>query len=374
MYSKYEYDDFHFMARALVLAKQGLFTTEPNPRVGCVIVNNGKIVGEGFHRKAGTDHAEKIAIQNAGHNAKGATAYVTLEPCCHHGKTPPCTNLIIEAGISRVVAAMEDPNPKVKGKGFEQLKEAGIEVTLGPMGSEARELNCGFVSRMERNLPFIRLKLATSLDGKTAMASGESKWITCEESREDVQRLRARSSAIITGINTVLYDNPSLSVRSPISDAKIMEDETYQPLKVILDSNARIPLDSKILNLPGKKILAVKEDISQKALRNLIDLDVTILKLSYNSSGLNIESLLKNLSKMEQNEVLFECGSSLAGSIIKQRLVDELVVYMAPNIMGNEGKDAFSLPNIDKIADRIDLQLKDFRIIGEDMKFLYTLK
>ncbi len=374
MLLKTDNQDYQFMARALELAKKGLYTTKPNPRVGCVIVNNGKIIGEGFHKKAGTEHAEKIAILEAGEKAKGATAYVTLEPCCHEGKTPPCTDLLIKAGISSVIAAMEDPNPQVKGNGFKQLEKAGIKVFLGPLEDQARALNCGFISRMKNQRPYVRLKLAMSIDGKTAMSNGESKWITCEESRLDAQKLRARSSAVITGINTVLFDNPSLNIRPPVLKTSQIDDENIQPLRVILDSDARVPLASRILTLPGKKLVAVGENADQKKIESLKQSDVNVIHLPTASLGLDLKVLLNVLAEMEQNEILFECGSTLAGSAVQEGIVDEMIVYKSSSIMGNNGKDSFFLPELEKISDKFNLNLKDVRMIGEDMKLFYTFQ
>jgi len=358
--------DHGFMARAVRLAWKGLYTTDPNPRVGCVLVNKGEIVGEGWHRKAGEPHAERIAIANAGQRARGATAYVTLEPCCHHGRTAPCTEGLLEAGISRVIAAMRDPNPRVAGKGLEMLAEQGVAVASGLLRSEAERLNPGFIKRMTTGLPWVRCKLAMSLDGRTAMASGESAWITGEDARRDVQRLRARSSAVVTGIGTVLADDPSLNVR--LSPEQLPGVETgdclRQPLRVVMDSGLRIPEEAKLLFLDGSVQIFHSHGDVKKAAR-LSDAGVTLTRLK---EGLDLLGVLQVLGKQEINEVLIEAGPTLAGAAVQAGIVDELVIYIAPHLMGHQARGLFYLPGLEKMADRIGVQIQDIRSVGADIR------
>jgi len=358
--------DHGFMARAVRLAWKGLYTTDPNPRVGCVLVNKGEIVGEGWHRKAGEPHAERIAIANAGQRARGATAYVTLEPCCHHGRTAPCTEGLLEAGISRVIAAMRDPNPRVAGKGLEMLAEQGVAVASGLLRSEAERLNPGFIKRMTTGLPWVRCKLAMSLDGRTAMASGESAWITGEDARRDVQRLRARSSAVVTGIGTVLADDPSLNVR--LSPEQLPGVETAdclrQPLRVVMDSGLRIPEEAKLLSLDGSVQIFHSHGDVKKAAR-LSDAGVTLTRLK---EGLDLLGVLQVLGKQEINEVLIEAGPTLAGSAVQERVVDEMLIYIAPHLMGHRARGLFYLPGLEKMADRIGVQIQDIRSVGADIR------
>ncbi len=358
--------DHELMAHAIKLARKGLYTADPNPRVGCVLANNGEIVGEGWHRKAGQPHAERLAIADAGDKARGATAYVTLEPCCHHGKTPPCTEALLEAGISCVIAAMDDPNPLVAGKGLEILAEQGVEVASGLLQSDAEQLNPGFIRRMATRLPWVRCKLAMSLDGRTAMASGESAWITGEDARRDVQRLRARSSAILTGIGTVLADNPSLNVRLPAEVLPGVEaaDDLRQPLRVVLDSGLRIPEDAKLLSLDGPVQIFHSHGDARKAAR-LGDVGVAVMQLE---GGLDLPGVMRILGEQEINEVLIEAGPTLAGAAVQAGIVDELVIYMAPHLMGHQARGLFHLPGLEKMADRVGLQILDIRQVGEDFR------
>lgn len=357
-----------WMARAIRLARLGLYTTDPNPRVGCVIVRNGELVAEGWHRKAGEPHAEKIALANAGNRAAGATAYVTLEPCCHHGRTPPCSDALIAAGVERVVVAMRDPNPLVAGKGLEQLRSAGIDVVTGVLESEAAKLNPGFIKRMSRGLPYVRCKLAMSLDGRTAMASGESKWITSEASRRDVHRLRARSSAIVTGIGTVLADNPALTVRLP-ADALLgvtSEMEILQPLRVVLDTRLSIPPDAGILGQSGETIIVTTSD-DEAAAEALLAAGATVLRQDH-SDEIDLEAVLVHLAETGVNEVLIESGATLAGAAMSAGLVDELVLYLAPHLMGDAARGLLHLPGIGTMAERIELTMTDLRQIGPDIR------
>ncbi len=354
-------EDHQFMARAIRLARRGFYTTDPNPRVGCVLVKDGIIVGEGFHMRAGEPHAERNALAMAGAKARGATAYVTLEPCCHHGRTPPCCDALIEAGISRVVAAMQDPNPKVAGEGKRLLELAGINVEIGLMEADARALNPGFIKRQLEGLPFVRCKLAMSLDGRTAMASGESKWITGPEARQDVHRLRARSSAIITGVDTVLADDPSMNVR--LDDAI----EVRQPLRVVLDSSLRMPLKAKML-LPGEIIVVCCPDADMDKQARLEQDGVEVVRMERCAERVDLNAVLQLLAEREVNEVLVESGAVLAGAFMTASLVDELVVYIAPHLMGAGARGLLELPGLERMQDRLDLNIVDVRKIGKDIR------
>lgn len=353
-----------FMARAINLAKQGLYSTDPNPRVGCVIVKDGQIIGEGFHRKAGDGHAEVNALLQAGDGANGATAYVTLEPCSHFGRTPPCCDGLIKAGVRSVVCAMVDPNPQVSGAGFAKLMAAGIDVTIGILEDQARALNPGFIKRMQTGMPFVRLKIASSLDGRTAMQSGESQWITGPAARTDVQRLRAQSSAIVTGIESILKDDSSLTVRANelgFDDPEFAEFvAARQPLRVVLDSQGRIPKEANVLKQPGQALVVVKHGVQ---LNNGCD----VLALDCDHNGLDLPALLKELAYRNCNEVLVETGATLAGQFVAQGLVDEMLVYMAPCLMGSNARPLLNLP-IENMADKIPLRIVDTRMVGSDMR------
>jgi diaminohydroxyphosphoribosylaminopyrimidine deaminase/5-amino-6-(5-phosphoribosylamino)uracil reductase len=354
--------DVEFMSRALMLARRGLYTTDPNPRVGSILVKDGEIVGEGWHERAGEAHAEINALEQAGDKARGATAYVTLEPCCHTGRTPPCTDALIAAGVSRVVVAMQDPNPLVAG-GLAVLEDAGIKVQSGVLQAQAEALNPGFISRMREKRPYIRVKLAVSLDGKTAMANGESKWITGEAARADVQRLRAQSSAILTGSGTVLSDDPSLNVRDM--------DIGRQPMRVIVDANLSTPETAKILKLEGSTLIATaaeEADLSEM----LVNAGAEIILLPAGSNKVDLPALMQHLAAQEVNEVLVEAGSTLCGSLLESKLVDELVVYMAPHIMGHDARGMFRLPGLENMADRISLNMTDVRAVGKDWRITAT--
>lgn len=367
----FDLKDHEFMAQAIRLARKGLYTTDPNPRVGCVLVNNGEIVGEGWHRKVGEPHAERIAIAHADEQTRGATAYVTLEPCCHQGKTPPCTLGLLEAGVTRVVAAMQDPNPLVAGKGLAMLAEKGVEVASGLLQADAAKLNPGFIKRMSSGLPWVRCKLAMSLDGRTAMASGESAWITGEDARQDVQRLRARSSAVVTGIGTLLADNPSMNVRLAPEDLPGVETADYlrQPLRVVLDTSLRIPENARLLSLQGPIQIFHDHGDEAKAQR-LQDTDVAVAKLK---GGLDLPRVMGELARQEVNEVLIEAGSTLAGAAMQAGIIDELIVYMAPHLMGDQARGLFHLPGLEKMADRIELEIEDIRKVGKDFRMTATL-
>jgi len=355
----YSADDVRHMARALELARRGLYTTDPNPRVGCVLVRDGAVVGEGWHERAGEPHAEIMALRAAAERARGATAYVTLEPCCHHGRTPPCSQALISAGIAHVVAAMPDPNPQVASQGLAELERAGIRVEFGLLQAQAAELNPGFIARMARGRPYVRVKLATSLDGRTALASGESKWITGEAARADVQRLRARSSAILTGIGTVLADDPSLTVRD--------FDIGRQPLRIIVDGHLSMRPDMKMLGLPGKTLVVTAADDTDAA-EPLLNAGAEVMVLSQGAGRVDLPRLMQDLAQREMNEVLVEAGATICGSLLQAGLVDELIVYLAPHLLGNTARGMFNLPELSQMRERIDLELVDVRAVGRDWR------
>jgi diaminohydroxyphosphoribosylaminopyrimidine deaminase/5-amino-6-(5-phosphoribosylamino)uracil reductase len=360
--------DQRHMARAIRLAEKGLYTTHPNPRVGCVLVKDGEVVGEGWHRRAGEPHAERNALAMAGEAARGATAYVTLEPCCHHGRTPPCSDGLIDAGVSRVVAAMQDPNPRVAGQGMAQLAAAGIEVSSGLMQAQAQRLNPGFIKRMQLGRPHVRCKLAMSLDGRTAMASGESKWITGDAARRDVQRLRARSSAIMTGVGTLLADDPSMDVRLTPEELELDEGlTTPQPVRVVLDPDLSTPPDARMLTLPGQTLILCREDDPVKAVA-LETAGAQVISVPADDTGLYLPLVLEELAQQEINEILLECGATLAGAMLAAGLIDELIVYLAPHIMGDGARGLFHLPGLTKMAERYELRIDDIRQLGKDIR------
>ena len=353
--------DYQYMSRALQLARRGLYTTDPNPRVGCLLVKNNEILAEGWHQFAGQPHAEIHALQGAKDSAKDADCYVTLEPCAHSGKTPPCTDALIEAGINRVVAATIDPNPETSGKGLNMLEAAGIKTEIGLMQLQSQALNPGFESRMKLGRPFVRCKLAMSLDGRTAMANGESRWITGEASRKDVQRLRARSSAIMTGVNTVLADNPSLNVRQ-------VDTLGRQPTRIILDTELKTPTTAKLLGLPGDTLIfTTSQDNKRK--NELEDAGAKIIIEQTADRRKFLTSVLKYLTvEREVNEVLLETGATLAGSMLEAGLIDEIIVYIAPVLMGHGARALFQLPAIAAMTERIPLEFSDVRTIGQDFR------
>lgn len=355
--------DHGMMARALQLAEHGLWTTSPNPRVGCVLVRNGEIVGEGWHKKAGEPHAEVHALRAAGERARGATAYVTLEPCSHHGRTPPCAEALIAAGVSRVVAAMTDPNPLVAGQGLAKLRAAGIETASGLLESEAGELNIGFVSRMTRGRPWLRLKVAASLDGKTALNNGVSQWITGPEARQDGHRWRARACAILTGIGTVRDDDPQLTVRGV--------ETGRQPLRVVVDSKLETPLTARILQ-GGPVLVAVAVDDQKRA--NLLHSAGAEVVLLPNASGkVELKDLLEELGRRGINEVHAEAGFKLNGSLLREGLVDELLLYLAPCLIGHAASGMFNLPELTTLDDKLRLKIQDLRQVGADIRVLARL-
>ena len=351
------------MARALQLAELGLFSTMPNPRVGCIIVQNSKIVGEGAHLKAGYAHAEIFALLQAAGQTNGATAYVTLEPCNHTGRTPPCTQALIDAGIAKVIIAMQDPNPLVSGSGVAYLQANGITVQTGLMQAQAEILNPGFISRMTHNKPFVRSKIASGLDGKTALINGQSQWITSEQSRLDVQRWRARSCAILTGIGTVLADDPSMTVRDIPLDK--------QPLRVILDSQLRITPNAKILK-NGHALIAFSCDHEHgdayKKTQKLLAVGAQLIKLPNHAGNVCLKSLFGHLASLQINEVLVEAGETLNGALLSQRLIDELLIFYAPKIMGGAAKNLFTMPELTQMSQAINLDIIDIRQIGVDIR------
>lgn len=355
----YSADDHRYMAQALRLAELGLNSTSPNPRVGCVLVREGQVVGEGWHERAGLPHAEVHALNQAGAAARGATAYVTLEPCSHHGRTPPCAEALMTAGVARVVAAMRDPNPQVAGRGLMQMEAAGISVDCGLLEEAARELNIGFVSRMTRGRPWVRSKAAASLDGKTALANGVSQWITGPAARQDVQAWRARACAILTGVGTVLADDPQLNVRDI--------DTPRQPLRVVLDSQLRTPPDAKILR-GGALIVSAVEDMAK--IQALLDAGADVLALPSATGRVDLELLLQLLAERGVNELMVEAGATLNGALLAAGLVDELVLYLAPMLLGESARGLFALPALEKMDQRTNLVLRDVRQVGNDMRVI----
>ncbi|WP_297206919.1 bifunctional diaminohydroxyphosphoribosylaminopyrimidine deaminase/5-amino-6-(5-phosphoribosylamino)uracil reductase RibD [uncultured Pluralibacter sp.] len=355
-----------YMARALNLAKRGRFTTHPNPRVGCVIVKDGEIVGEGFHLRAGEPHAEVHALRMAGEKARGATAYVTLEPCSHTGRTPPCCEALSRAGVSRVVAAMQDPNPQVAGRGLYHLQQHGIDVSHGLMMNDAEQINKGFLKRMRTGFPYIQVKLGASLDGRTAMASGESQWITSPQARQDVQRLRAESHAILTSSATVLADDPALTVRwdalSPDVQAVYPQENLRQPVRIVIDSHNRVTPEHRIVHQPGETWFArTIEDARQWP-----D-SVRTLSVPEHNGHLDLVVLMMQLGKQQIDSVWVEAGPQLVGALLQAGLVDEFVVYLAPKLLGDAARGLCTLPGLEKLADAPQFQFSEIRRVGPDL-------
>lgn len=359
------HSDEAMMARAISLAKNGWFTTQPNPRVGCVIVNDGEIVGQGWHERAGEPHAEVHALRAAAERARGATAYVTLEPCSHYGRTPPCASALIEAGIKKVVVGCQDPNPQVAGKGIAMLQAAGIKVVTPLLEADALALNEGFFKRMSTSRPLVRAKLAMSLDGRTAMASGESQWITGPDARSDVQRLRAQSSAIITGVGSILHDDSSLTVRRNELKVSLLVDER-QPLRVVLDSQLQTPVTAKVIHGEGNCLIVASEQHDAQKCAALEAAGAEVLVCG--EQQVDIAAVLDELGRRQCNEVLLETGATLAGSMMEQGLIDELVVYMAPVLMGSSARPLMQLP-FDTMPQKIPLKIVDVTAIGQDWRF-----
>ena len=352
--------DREHMAEALRLAEKGFFTTTPNPRVGCVIVRDAEIVGSGWHERTGGPHAEVLALAAAGARARGATAYVSLEPCSHHGRTPPCAEALIAAGIARVVAAMQDPNARVAGSGFAALRAAGVRVESGLMQEKARALNVGFVSRMSQGLPWVRMKIAASLDGRTALANGQSQWITGPEARRDGHAWRARACAVLTGIGTVLDDDPQLNVREV--------ETTRQPLKVVVDSRLQLQPSAKLLQ-SGKVLVATAAD-GAPGKSALEDRGAEVLVLPNAQGKVDLAELMRELARREMNEVHVEAGNKLNGSLLREALVDELLVYLAPCILGDGARGMFSLPELADLASKRLVQFDDVKALGRDIRIL----
>jgi diaminohydroxyphosphoribosylaminopyrimidine deaminase/5-amino-6-(5-phosphoribosylamino)uracil reductase len=352
--------DHEFMARALRLAEYGLFSTSPNPRVGCVIVKDGLVVGEGWHHRAGEAHAEINALQAAGEAAGGATAYVTLEPCSHHGRTPPCAEALIAAKVGRVVAAMQDPNPQVAGEGLAQIRQAGIRVECGLLASEAQELNIGFVARMTRGRPWLRMKMAGSLDGKTALQNGVSQWITGPAARQDGHRWRARACAILTGIGTVRDDDPQLNVRGV--------DTSRQPLKVVVDSRLELSLDAQVLRDGNVLVAAAVDDAARVAALRQLGADVVFLPGP--GDKVDLLALMLELGRRGINEVHAEAGFKLNGSLLQAGLVDELLLYLAPCLIGDAARGMFNLPPLESLDGKRSLVMRDARLVGTDLRLL----
>ena len=360
--------DHLYMAQALRLAERGLYTTMPNPRVGCVLVKGDQVIAEGWHYRAGEAHAEVHALQQAGEQARGATAYVTLEPCNHSGRTGPCSEALLAAGVARVVFAMEDPNPQVAGSGLERLRAAGVVIDGPVLEDDARALNPGFLKRMERKLPFVRCKLAMSLDGRTAMASGQSKWVTGRKSREDVQRLRARSCAIVSGIDTVISDNAALIVRVDELQLSNADDAAArQPLRVILDSRLRLGRDAELLRHPSP-ILLIHNGAQDNAARlNDWPVHVELLAIPDSHGRIDLLAVLRELARRQCNEVLVEAGATLAGSFLRRGLLDELIIYMAPKLLGSSARPLFDLP-LHTMSAALPVKVRDMRAVGDDWR------
>ena len=362
--------DYQFMSRALQLAARGLYSTDPNPRVGCVLVRDGAVIGEGWHARAGGPHAEVLALRAAGERARGATAYVSLEPCCHHGRTPPCSDALIAAGVTRVVAAMDDPNPRVAGQGLAQLAASDIAVESGLLADEAAALNPGFISRMRRGRPWLRVKMAMSLDGRTALANGVSQWITGEAARHDVQRWRARSSAILSGIGTVLADDPALSVRLEQEEwIEHGEGEVRQPLRVVLDSRLRLPPSARLLNAPGAAQVFTCANDAEKA-AGLQAAGATVTVLPAGEGGVDLAAALTALGAQAINELWVEAGAGLSGALLAQGWADELIIYMAPKLLGDGARGLFQLPQWQSLAECVTLNISDMRAVGADWRIM----
>lgn len=356
--------DSVWMAQALRLAERGLYGTSPNPRVGCVLVRDGDVVGTGWHRRAGEPHAEVHALREAGEAARGATAYVTLEPCSHHGRTPPCAEALVEARVARVVVAAQDPNPQVAGEGIARLRAAGIAVESGLMETAARELNAGFFARMTRGMPWVRSKIAMSLDGRTALGNGKSQWITGDAARQDVQRWRARSCAVLTGINTVLADDARLNVRGI--------ETPRQPLRVVLDSQLRIPLEARVLIGGGALIYTAMRDAEKSAA--LEQAGASVCVLPDGKGQVDLPAMLRDLAQRGCNEVLVEAGSILNGALLRTGLVDELLLYVAPQLLGDAARGMAQLGELTSLDQRVNLKWQDMRQVGNDLRIIVRME
>jgi diaminohydroxyphosphoribosylaminopyrimidine deaminase/5-amino-6-(5-phosphoribosylamino)uracil reductase len=353
-----------YMARALQLAAHGLYTTDPNPRVACIIVKNDEIVGQGWHQRAGEGHAEVIAVDKAGKRAMGADCYVTLEPCSHFGRTPPCADLLISAGIKRVFIAMKDPNPIVSGNGIKRLYDAGIEVMVGILEQQAEALNLGFCKRMRTGMPYVRAKIAMSLDGRTAMSSGESQWVTGPAARQDVQQLRARSSAILSGMGTVLADDPAFTVR-PEGGWYPENQSVRQPLRVIVSNHSAIPENAQLLDDSANVLLITTDN-------NVCEHNSNVITTPEKQGQVDLSAMMAELAKREINEVMVEAGSILNGALLEAGLIDEIIIYMAPKLMGDSAKGLFHLPALQTMAQNIELTITDIRAVGTDWRITAT--
>jgi diaminohydroxyphosphoribosylaminopyrimidine deaminase/5-amino-6-(5-phosphoribosylamino)uracil reductase len=359
--------DVQYMARALELARKGIYSAHPNPRVGCVIVRDGQIVGEGWHARAGEPHAEVHALRQAGDKARGATAYVTLEPCSHHGRTPPCADALVNAGVGRVVAAMQDPNPQVAGRGLLRLVAAGITTQSGVLEDQARALNKGFLKRMEKGLPYVRVKLAMSLDGRTAMASGESQWITGPEARSAVQRLRAQSSVVLTGADTVLTDKARLTVRPDelgLSAELTALASLRPPLRVLIDGRLRVPLDAPFFQA-GPALVATLAAASARS--RYQEEGHEILAMTDSSGHVDLHKLLVELAARGVNDVLVEAGPRLAGAFTRQGLVDEFQIFIAGKLLGSSARPLLDLP-LAQMSEALELNIVEMRAVGNDWR------
>jgi len=353
-------DDHAYMSQALQLAEKGLYSTSPNPRVGCVIVRDGKIAGSGWHVQTGQPHAEINALNIAGRAAQGATVYLTLEPCSHYGRTHPCAEALIRAKVAKVIIAMQDPNPLVAGRGASLLKQSGINVLVGSMGEWAKDLNVGFVSRMTNNRPWVRMKIAASLDGKTALNNGVSQWITGEAARHDGHRFRARSCAVLTGIGTVLEDDPQLSVR--------FIETSRQPLRIIIDSQLKIPTTAKVLRGEGELIFTTTDN--KERISALKEAGARPIILPSEKGKIDLAGLMQILADFEINELLVEAGNRLSSAFIREGLVDELIIYLAPHLIGNRAMGMLQLPELTDLSEKYNLKIKDLRMVGEDIRIM----
>ena len=356
-------EDHVHMSHALQLAEKGLYSTSPNPRVGCVLVCNGVVVGSGWHVQAGQAHAEINALNMAGDLAKGATAYITLEPCSHHGRTAPCAPALINAGVSKVVIAMEDPNLRVSGQGCALLKQAGIDVLTGLMLEQARTLNIGFVTRMTQHRPWIRLKTAASLDGGTALSNDVSQWITSESARQDGHRWRARSCAVMTGSGTLLSDDPQLTVRHI--------QTPRQPKRMLIDRNLVIPMDAKLLQGDEVYIFTTSDNKNKiEKLRQNGAHVIALAPLPQSEHGVDLKELMHALTELEINELMIEAGSKLNGAFIQAGLADELIVYLAPNLIGHSSQRMFNFPELTELTQKKLLKIRDVRMLGTDIRVI----
>lgn len=370
---KFTLQDHQMMQKAILLAKKGIYTTAPNPNVGCVLVKNGLIIGEGAHLKAGEPHAEVYALRQAGENAKGATAYVTLEPCSHYGRTPPCAEGLIKAGVAKVICAMVDPNPQVAGRGLAMLEAAGIETAAGLLEAESRALNPSFLTRMETGKPYVQLKMAASLDGKTALKNGVSQWITSKEARQDVQRYRAQAGAILSTAKTVIEDNASLNVRW--SDLPYSIQDTYleaqvrQPLRVILDRQHQLTSELALFNTTGKVVT-----VSHQSSHPLGHPESHLYCELDNNDQLALSDVIQKIAQEHNvNHLWVEAGATLAASMISEDLVDELIIYLAPKLMGADGRSIVNLIGLEAMSQTINLDISDIRMVGKDIRITATI-